>query len=306
MAGTSVAGTSVTGTSVTGAQLSAAPACSDWARSQDLSPIGSAGHYQGYLLVEVPLPWPAEISEVAELAGVAELALRAGLRLQAIAPGATPAPASGRRTSPAGSFITERHGPDGRGRSVRRERLVGPGAGPWPETVAELLAPPDGQADSPATVRPSVARTVTAWWTSSCARTAGGTPAAEAGDRPCPGVGRGWSRRPRAAAPGLQGAAATGPRPRSACGAPATPGATALPPRRWCCPPPRCGPGLTWTCSDRVVGAHGPLSEVVGRYRGCATLGPPAHQAVERSVLAEVGWPLLSSWRLSPAWGTVG
>ena len=50
---------------------------------------------------------------------------------------------------------------------------------------------------------------------------------------------------------------------------------------------------------DRVVGARGPVSEVVSRYRGCATLGPPPHQAVEKSVLAEVGWPLLSSWRLS-------
>lgn len=54
---------------------------------------------------------------------------------------------------------------------------------------------------------------------------------------------------------------------------------------------------------DRVVGARGPVSEVVSRYRGCATLGPPAHQAVEKSVLAEVGWPLLSSWRLSSSLG---
>jgi len=28
-------------------------------QSQDLSPIGSAGHYQGYLLVEVPLAMAA-------------------------------------------------------------------------------------------------------------------------------------------------------------------------------------------------------------------------------------------------------
>ena len=54
---------------------------------------------------------------------------------------------------------------------------------------------------------------------------------------------------------------------------------------------------------DRVVAAEGPVGEVVGRYRGCATLGPPAHQALERGVLAQVGWPLLSSWRVSSSLG---
>ncbi len=53
--------------------------------------------------------------------------------------------------------------------------------------------------------------------------------------------------------------------------------------------------------ADQVVRGTGPLSDVVARYRGCAVLGPPAHQAVEKSVLAEVGWPLLSSWRRSRA-----
>jgi hypothetical protein len=48
---------------------------------------------------------------------------------------------------------------------------------------------------------------------------------------------------------------------------------------------------------DQVVRSEGPVSDVMARYRGCATLGPPAHQAVEKGVLAEVGWPLLSSWR---------
>ena len=48
---------------------------------------------------------------------------------------------------------------------------------------------------------------------------------------------------------------------------------------------------------DQVVSEQGPVSNVVSRYRGCATVGLPAHQAVEKSVLAEVGWPLLSSWR---------
>ena len=47
----------------------------------------------------------------------------------------------------------------------------------------------------------------------------------------------------------------------------------------------------------RVVGATGRVGDVLGHYRGCATLGPPPHQALEGHVLAQVGWPLLASWR---------
>jgi hypothetical protein len=46
-----------------------------------------------------------------------------------------------------------------------------------------------------------------------------------------------------------------------------------------------------------VVGAEAPAGGAVDRYRGCALLGPPAHQVLERAVLAEVGWSLLASWR---------
>ena len=31
---------------------SSLPACSEWARSQHLDPVGSAGYYDGFLLVE--------------------------------------------------------------------------------------------------------------------------------------------------------------------------------------------------------------------------------------------------------------
>jgi hypothetical protein len=45
------------------------------------------------------------------------------------------------------------------------------------------------------------------------------------------------------------------------------------------------------------VDGEGPLGSVLSRYRGCASLGSAAQQAVEKAVLTEVGWPLLSSWR---------
>src|ERR1700722_397582 len=61
------------------------PACSDWSKSQSLDPIGSAGYYEGFLLVEQPLPWPGDVSEMPELVEVAKVAHRARLRLQAVA-----------------------------------------------------------------------------------------------------------------------------------------------------------------------------------------------------------------------------
>ena len=64
-------------------QISWPPPCSDWAKSQHLDPIGSAGYYDGFLLVEQPLPWPADVSEMPELAEVAKVAYGARLRLQA-------------------------------------------------------------------------------------------------------------------------------------------------------------------------------------------------------------------------------
>jgi hypothetical protein len=276
-----------------------------------LSPIGSAGHYQGYLLVEVPLPWPADISEIAELAGVAELALRAGVRLQAIAPGATAVAgtAVGAVDQPRQLIYYGTARPGWAGPLRRRERLVGREAEPLAEAVAELLATPDSasdgqvdgsaddEADSSGPVDVLVCthgrrdaccggrgtdlvRTL-AETALSGARTwssglGGDGPSPSGGDRPAPEV-RLW-------------------RTSHTGGHRFAPTALVLP------------SATLWAWADgdlldRVVGARGPVREVVSRYRGCATLGPPAHQAVEKSVLAEVGWPLLSSWRLSSSLG---
>ena len=67
-----------------GGATGVALACSDWAQSQGLDPVGNAGHYEGFLLVEQPLPWPFDVSTVPELVDVAELAASAGLRLQTV------------------------------------------------------------------------------------------------------------------------------------------------------------------------------------------------------------------------------
>jgi hypothetical protein len=56
--------------------------------------------------------------------------------------------------------------------------------------------------------------------------------------------------------------------------------------------------GTCWGYLDavsaaRIVNREGPGSEPYLRYRGCAGLGGPAVQALEREVLARVGWSVL-------------
>jgi len=60
--------------------------CSVWARSQDLDPAGTAGSYSGYLTVDIPLPWPRDVSEVPEVAELTGLLSGSGLRVQATVP----------------------------------------------------------------------------------------------------------------------------------------------------------------------------------------------------------------------------
>ena len=60
--------------------------CSVWARAQDLDPAGTAGSYSGYLVVDVPLPWPRDVSEVPEVAALDDLLSGSGLRVQATVP----------------------------------------------------------------------------------------------------------------------------------------------------------------------------------------------------------------------------
>ena len=46
-------------------------AAAPWTRAQGVDPIGSAGSFDQLLLVEWPLPWPADVGEIAALASAA-------------------------------------------------------------------------------------------------------------------------------------------------------------------------------------------------------------------------------------------
>jgi hypothetical protein len=45
--------------------------CAPWTRAQDVDPVGSATPFDALLLVEWPLPWPADVAEIAPLAEAA-------------------------------------------------------------------------------------------------------------------------------------------------------------------------------------------------------------------------------------------
>jgi hypothetical protein len=69
--------------------------CSTFAREQDVRMLGSAGRYNGYLLMPWPMPWPADADDVAELAPL-RAGLRArGIRLQLVHPLTTRLPRPG-------------------------------------------------------------------------------------------------------------------------------------------------------------------------------------------------------------------
>lgn len=66
--------------------------CADFARAEGLVPAGTAGSTRGFVLAEIPLPWPREITEHAAVTRAAPALTASGLRLQALVPGATSTP----------------------------------------------------------------------------------------------------------------------------------------------------------------------------------------------------------------------
>lgn len=57
--------------------------CSPWTRAQGVDPIGSTPRFDALILVEWPLPWPADVSEIPALAGAS---LTPGVRVMLVLP----------------------------------------------------------------------------------------------------------------------------------------------------------------------------------------------------------------------------
>ncbi len=265
---------------------SSPPACSEWARSQHLDPVGSAGYYDGFLLVEQPLPWPFDVASQPELVEVAKVAASARLRLQAVIPVGGTGSAVGQVETPGLSGPPDGSGGRRRvicyrsaragwaGLLVRSERLVAE-VGALAEAAAQLV----GADLAPATPEPRGIEPVdllvcTHGRRDSCC-----------GARGMELINELRRQRQFSSPGGLQlwRTSHTG-------GHRFAPTAVLLP------------TGTMWAWADlellrAAAFAEGTAEGWLERYRGCATVGSPAQQAVERAVLAEVGWLLLGSYR---------
>jgi hypothetical protein len=265
------------------------PACSEWARSEHLDPVGSAGHYQGFLLVEQPLPWPFDVSTLPELVEVARLAAAAGLRLQAVKPVAQQeATKAGRQDiddtggqgePPAATESLRRlvcyrsARPGWAGPLVRSERVVAPGS--LAQATADVLSR-DPVIEEPRGPGDQVIDVLV------CTH----------GRRDACCGGRGMELVNEVLRDPL-----LGPRDGVRLWRTSHTGGHRFAPTAILLPT-----GTMWAWADVPLLRAAALSEGgvdywLGRYRGCAILGSPSQQAVERAVLSEVGWALMGSGR---------
>lgn len=227
------------------------PRCSSWTRANRVDPIGTAGSYRGILVVEWPLPWPADVSSIPELAPVADAARRENVRLQAVA-------AEGSRSERLALYQWDPS-------QGRYEGVEVPDPGDVPALALRLLSGGRPSGSVPITVREVLV----------CGH---GTR-----DRCCGSMG---TRLERSMRSGALGAGTRVSRTSHTGGHRFAPTAIILPEGTW------------WGYLDdealpEIVTRRVPFGDHAGRYRGCSGLAGPEVQALERSVLARVGWSLL-------------
>jgi hypothetical protein len=231
--------------------------CAAWARAEDVDPIGSAGSYAGFLCVEWRRPWPRDLSEVEALAPLVAEAARRGLRLQGLLPVD--------RGEQARVAVYQWNGESGFGAYERAEAACAPG-----DVVAAAL----DLLDSPGAEAPPATDVLvcTHGRRDTCCGSRGTALLGEmdeAGGLP--------------AGTRLWATTHTG-------GHRFAPNAIVLP------------EGTVWGFLDAgrlaaIVRRDGPVADLLPHYRGCAGLGSPALQALERAVLGEVGWELFDCAR---------
>jgi hypothetical protein len=238
--------------------------CSSWTRANHVSPIGSAGSYRGYLLVELRMPWPADISETRLVSSIGEVVDGSGLRVQAI----LDAKARGRR-------IVAYLNPSTQGFSgfERREAEYGDDfvadvkalLGDQPGAGGATTTPADGQAP----VKDLLV--CIHGMRDFCCGSVGAALAVSLTNQELPEGVRLW-------------------RTSHTGGHRFAPNLIVLP------------EGTLWAYADealteRVLNRTGSVEDVIDHYRGCAGLPGPKVQAVEREVLRQVGWDLLDQNR---------
>jgi hypothetical protein len=240
--------------------------CSAWTRANHVSPIGSAGTYRGYLLVEIRMPWPADIGETRLVSSIQEVTSRSGLRVQAILD------ATSRRKRMVAYLNPSQEGFSG------FERREGEYGDDILADVEALLGARPGTGDG---TRPGVAADGQApekdllvcihGMRDFCCGSLGAQLAVALTNQPLPEGVRLW-------------------RTSHTGGHRFAPNLILLP------------EGTLWayadeTLAERVLTRTGPVEEVLDHYRGCAGLPSAPVQALEREVLGQVGWDLFDMHR---------
>jgi hypothetical protein len=233
--------------------------CSDWSRAASLSPIGTCGSYHGYLLVEIPLPWPRDAGDTAEGAELAQLIGPLRYRLQAIA-GAEPTADPRERR-----LILHARRPGETGFSGYR-RFASRVGDSLTDTAAALIAAAAGESPSELESPGIDVLVCTHGTRDSCCGRRGAQLAVE------------LAASGRLTGENLWRTSHMG-------GHRFAPTFAVLP------------QGTVWGYADAdlvttVVRRAGDFADVAGQYRGCAGLGSPQLQALEAEVLRRVGWSL--------------
>jgi hypothetical protein len=240
--------------------------CSEWARENEVDPIGTAGIYEGYLLIEWPLPWPRDFAETDALQPILRLLDGSGVRLQGLVP---------KRKVGERRIICFRKPADPFVGFVRVEQRYNP-ADP-----ASFVPTVEAVLDASITTDDATSRHVPSKEVLICSH--------GKRDRCCGSLGTtlalqfGKDIWHNDGAIDIWRTSHTG-------GHRFAPTAIVLP------------EGTVWgfLSSDilnRLVARSGPVDDLLHHYRGCAGLGSPRIQALERAVLGRVGWNLLDQPR---------
>jgi hypothetical protein len=238
--------------------------CTEVAREAGLAPLGTAGHYGGFLLVDWPLPWPADVGDIPELTEVNAAAKAAGVRVQAVAPSGDAARVVLYRRPEGTGFA----GYDRAARVAEPASVVAAALGLLAGDGGDRAGDGDGDA----------------------AGGIGDILVCGHGRRdPCCGRDGTLLAMELLADPVLRDAGYAVGRTSHTGGHRFAPTAIVLP------------QGTMWAYLDRELTARilhrtGPVAGVLPHYRGSTGIGSPGLQALERQAFAEVGWGWLD-WR---------
>ncbi|MDQ6783589.1 MAG: sucrase ferredoxin [Actinomycetota bacterium] len=253
--------------------------CATRSRVAGLDPIGTIGSYDGYLLVDVALPWPSDLATVDEIAAVRTVLSGSGIRFQATVPAGAPATGE-RRVALYRRVPSEPPGPSRAPQMVRTEAVVAISTGDHVENRRLLVAAAEGLVAGVTGV----------------AGVAGATSevlvCTHGRHDVCCGARGSRLHEALVVDPGQLGSAVSVRRTSHTGGHRFAPTAIVLP------------EGTAWAYLDvdvlrSVVTRTGPVAAVLDHYRGWSGLDSPRLQALERAVLGEVGWDLLDL----PRWG---